>query len=135
MPRREDIERFAQVLTSLGDEPAIRAARSETAPEVPGETAPAAEADLLEGAGTPGADLLEPSADLPEPGADLPEPGADTADADLQDLFQGLSTLPESTEEPGAAPGGPTEAPGEPDGIDFGSLLGDETSQQPIEDV
>ncbi len=35
MPRREDIEKFAQVLNSLGDEPAIRAARSETIEEIP----------------------------------------------------------------------------------------------------
>ena len=34
MPRTEDIERFTEVLNSLGDEPAIRAARSETIEQV-----------------------------------------------------------------------------------------------------
>ena len=33
MPRREDIEKFAEILTSLGDEPAVRAARSESEEE------------------------------------------------------------------------------------------------------
>ena len=50
MPRSEDIERFTQVLNSLGDEPAIRAARSETIEDVPapGEEAPAPESGELD---------------------------------------------------------------------------------------
>ena len=39
MPRIEDIEKLTKVLNSLGDEPALRAARSETIEQVapPGE--------------------------------------------------------------------------------------------------
>ena len=49
MPRKEDIERFTQVLNSLGDEPAIRAARSETIEEVPAPEEVAAPAQYMEG--------------------------------------------------------------------------------------
>ncbi len=153
MPRREDIERFAQVLNSLGDEPAIRAARSETIEEVPqpgeaaGEAAGAESLPLQEG--EPGALGLEA------------EPGAEAES--LQDIFQSLSALPEegsSTEEgegleQGGAPeagapeagapeaggaqrAGPAAGPAaaeESEGLDFESLFGEETAPGGIEDL
>ncbi len=131
MPRREDIEKFAQVLNSLGDEPAIRAARSETIEEVPtaGEEAPA---------GPPAGEL--DTLDLgPESGT---EPGgAGSAEAEsLQDIFASLADLPgETAPEEGPAPGGeaaPAAAPGsQEEGLDFASLFGEESTPGPIEDL
>jgi tetratricopeptide (TPR) repeat protein len=125
MPRTEDIERFAQVLNALGDEPAIRAARSETIETV---AAPGAEDE----------DGAEPGAGLDTLPGGAPEAESGTAEqADLQDLFDGLSALP-GDEDQGSTPGpgdAGAEAPGGEDGIDFSSLLGEETGPQSIEDL
>ena len=110
MPSTEDIERFTQVLNSLGDEPAIRAARSETIEEVP----------------APGE---EPA--LPESGEidSLGEGGSAGESESLQDIFNSLSALPEE-----AAPEpGPAGAAGE--GLDFASLFGEETVPDGIEEL
>ena len=148
MPRREDIEKFAQVLNSLGDEPAIRAARSETMEEIPAEgaEAPAASAS---------AESQLDSLDLgPEAGA---EPGpADTSGAaggpeseSLQDIFASLGDLPAEGGE-GSAGQPPAEsfelpqedsAAAEPgagatdEGLDFASLFGEESTPGTIEDL
>jgi hypothetical protein len=143
MPRREDIERFAQVLNSLGDEPAIRAARSETIEEVP---APA-EAGAEEAAGAEAADLDSLGLDA--------EPGAEAES--LQDIFSSLSGLAEEDTSGGGTggPGGPgvgepggTAEPGAEElpppgaggaetaeGLDFASLFGEEPSPEGIEDL
>jgi TolA-binding protein len=122
MPRREDIERFTQVLNSLGDEPAIRAARSESIETVPapGEESPPPE----ETAGAPG-----------------------EAES-LQDIFSSLSALPEGGEEETGAAGtagieegvdlGQEEAPSAAssgEGLDFASLFGEEAAPEGIEDL
>ncbi len=78
MPRSEDIERFTQVLNSLGDEPAIRAARSETIEEVPAPGEGPAPAE-------------EPCAQKLTTG----ESGCPGESENLQDLFESLSGLPE----------------------------------------
>src|SRR5271157_3452927 len=126
MPRREDIERFTQVLNSLGDEPAIRAARSETIEEVP----------------APG--------DEPVPGAggeldSLGESGATGESENLQDLFESLSGLPEEpapgqeTDTGGAelpeAGAGPSAAESAEQGLDFASLFGEEAAPEGIEEL
>lgn len=123
MPRREDIDRFTQVLNSLGDEPAIRAARSEAIEEVP------------------------PPGEEPQTGVALAEEGAPSAEEvgagageqeNLQDLFANLSELPQeetpaaerqAPAEPGAADAGPGE------GLDFASLFGEEAEPQGIEEL
>ena len=81
MPRTEDIERFTQVLNSLGDEPAIRAARSESIEEVaaPGTEASPQDSDQLDSLG---------------PGET--ESGSPGEAESLQDIFQSLSALPEA---------------------------------------
>ena len=124
MPRSEDIERFTQVLNSLGDEPAIRAARSETIEQVlpPGEEPEWEEAGLSESFSA--------------------EAAGDEQES-LQDLFAGLSGLPD--EEPAAgAPSVEEPTPEEPtaeerdatgEGLDFESLLGEESEPQAIEDL
>jgi hypothetical protein len=138
MPRSEDIERFTEVLNSLGDEPAIRAARSETIEQVaaPGEASSQESGELdslgLEGEGT--------------------EAGSPGEAESLQDIFQSLSALPEAGAEesvpagdempglaepegfePEAAPGQGPGAAGE--GLDFASLFGEETAPEGIEDL
>lgn len=138
MPRPEDIEKFTEVLNSLGDEPAIREARSETIEQVsaPGEEIPEPEGEPL--------DSLP--MDEEAPGAP-PETGAEPAaeeEAGLQDVFGGLAEL---AEEPGAG-AGPTEEPlleepsvGEPstaeagEGLDFASLFAEETEPNAIEEL
>ena len=75
MPRSEDIERFTEVLNSLGDEPAIRAARSETIEQVP---APGAEASALESGELDSLGLEGEDAEAGSPGE---------AES-LQDIFQ-----------------------------------------------
>src|SRR5208283_5735208 len=95
MPRREDIERFTQVLNSLGNEPAIRAARSETIDNVPspGEEAAPEESGEIDSLGPESGDIETASAGESE---------------SLQDIFESLSSLP--GEEAGAQGG---ETPGE----------------------
>ena len=140
MPRKEDIERFTQVLNSLGNEPAIRAARSETINEVPGE---------LDSPEVPGElDSLSPEAG----GAETGSPGESES---LQDIFESLSALPDeepagqgSGEEPGKAgepieqesagetTTGETTAAGPADeGLDFASLFGEEAAPEGIEEL
>ncbi len=113
MPRTEDIERFAEVLTSLGDEPAIRAARAEEAGE------PAAEAEE-------GLDTLPPES---QSTAEMPpeQPGGELEG--LQELFESLSTTPDETS--GKGPAGESGA----EEIDLSSLFGEESGPQSIEDI
>ncbi len=134
MPRKEDIERFAQVLNSLGDEPAIRAARSESIEDVP---PPAEQGQATEG------DQLDA---LPLDAGGSPEDlgGAGTAEQEsLQDIFAGLEGLPgeeaapaegseelPSFEEPSTPPSAPTG-----DEIDFSSLFGEESAAPSIEEI
>jgi hypothetical protein len=128
MPRREDIESFAQVLNSLGDEPAVRAAHSETIEEVlpPGES-PAPGEDEGAGGFSAADEILS----------------TDTGQAageqeGLQDLFEGLSALPdEEGEAAGEEPPLPDEtgAGVSAEGLDFSSLFGEESEQQPIEEL
>ncbi len=131
MPRREDIERFAQVLNSLGDEPAIRAARAESIEEV---APPTAEGAAQEGDGLDSLPFDAGAAD--EAG------GAGTAEQEsLQDIFAGLDGLPgdEAAKESSGdlpsleEPSTPPETPG--DDIDFSSLFGDESGTPPIEEI
>ena len=144
MPRREDIERFTQVLNSLGDEPAIRAARSETIEEVPApgeESAPPESGELdslgLEGEGTEGPspgeseslqDIFDGLSALPEEGA--PDQGtgaggAETGGAEIPGIEEGEAFGQEAAPEPGAA--------GE--GLDFASLFGEEAAPEGIEEL
>ena len=128
MPRREDIESFAQVLNSLGDEPAIRAARSETIEEVlpPGESLAPGED---EGAGGFSAADEILSTDTGQAAGEQ---------EGLQDLFEGLSALPdEEGEAAGEEPPLPDEtgAGASAEGLDFSSLFGEESEQQPIEEL
>ena len=130
MPRREDIERFTQVLNSLGDEPAIRAARSETIDEAP----------------PPGEETSTPDSEgLDSLGPEAAETGATGEDESLQDIFESLSALPGDDVDQGTAePGGgaqPGEA-GEPaatgpadEGLDFSSLFGEEAAPEGIEEL
>jgi tetratricopeptide (TPR) repeat protein len=79
MPSREDIERFTQVLNSLGSEPEIRAQKGESIEEVqPSEGLPSDIGDLL---GTPGAP--EETTAAAEPPV-IPE---ETAGLDFNSLF------------------------------------------------
>ncbi len=118
MPSKEDIERFTQVLNSLGNEPAIRAARSETIDEVPapGEETSTAEAGPL--------DSLGPEAAESE---------------SLQDIFESLSALPEEEtagEPPAQEPAGEPVVQGAADeGLDFSSLFGEEAAPEGIEEL
>ena len=134
MPRREDIEQFAQVLNSLGDEPAIRAARSESIEDVP---PPAEEGRQQEG------DQLD---SLPFDTGGSPEDlgGAGTSEQErLQDIFAGLEGAPgeevssdqgsrelPSIEEPPTLPSAPSG-----DEIDFSSLFGEESTTPSIEEI
>jgi hypothetical protein len=141
MPRREDIEKFAHVLNSLGDEPAIRAARSESIEEVP-----AVGADAPGGAPS-ASDELDTLGLAGEAGAGAGEAGTSEAES-LQDIFASLSDIPEegaeaaSGEEAAPGPGeagaeaGP-EAPaaGGEEGLDFASLFGEESAAPAIEDL
>jgi hypothetical protein len=139
MPRREDIERFTQVLNSLGDEPAVRAARSEIIDEVPPPGEETATPDSGE------LDSLGPEAE------GTAETGTTRESESLQDIFESLSALPDDdaveqgAAEPGAAAGGGAqsrEAAGEPaapgpadEGLDFSSLFGEEAAPEGIEEL
>jgi tetratricopeptide (TPR) repeat protein len=140
MPRREDIERFTEVLNSLGDEPAIRAARSESIEDAspPGEQVEADQGEPLDS--LPSDDDLSSFGlgDLgdTQPAGAEPEPEPGTA----EDFFEGLTGLPEETaapapEEPEQAETPAPPAEGADEGIDFSSLFADETGPQPIEDL
>ena len=146
MPRREDIEKFAQVLNSLGDEPAIRAARSEAIEEVPAAEAAASstsaegELDTLD---------LGPEAGA-EPGAADTSGGAGGPESEsLQDIFATLGDLSQEGAE-GSTGQGPAESFELPqegaaaaeagggaaeEGLDFASLFGEESTPSPIEDL
>ena len=124
MPRKEDIERFTQVLNSLGDEPAIRAARAQTIEEVP----PPVEDEQGESGGV---DSL--------PGGT--ESDGTEGQEGLQDFFSDLSALPEDAATAGDIPSPQVdastspEAPAPEDNLDFASLFGDEAEPQAIEDI
>jgi len=124
MPRREDIEKFAQVLNSLGSEPQIRASKAETIEEV----APPEE-------GLP-ADISEFLAAPQEEGA-----GVEEALGDLSGLLEDEQPAGEGAdraavpEEP--VPEEPVPAEGPPGGenLDFASLFGEEAETPSIEDL
>jgi len=135
MPRREDIEKFAQVLNALGDEPAIRAARAEAIEGVP--------AAGEEGPGT------APTDDLDSLGLEAQAGGGETSEAEsLQDIFASLAMPDEGTTPPSgaeAAPGPEEAAPkaggeaavpaGPGEGLDFASLFGEEPAPEGIEEL
>lgn len=139
MPRIEDIEKFTQVLNSLGDEPALRAARSETIEQVapPGEESMQPEGEPL--------DSL-PSEEEAFPGV---QPGAEPSTVEqegLQDIFEGLSELSEepggdslteaqTPEEPTVGEPAVSEADGISDGLDFASLFAEESEPNAIEEL
>ena len=130
MPRREDIEKFTEILNSLGDEPAIRAARSEPSP-------PDAQPGADQGESL---DSLPPGGELSgledQGGTGFESAGAEAETGIGEDFFQGLAALPEET--PGPAAGRPSEGPppeATEEGIDFSSLFAEETEPQPIEDL
>ena len=125
MPRKEDIEKFKEVLNSLGGEPEIMARRSQAIEDVrpPEEALPEPG-----GAGVP---IEEPPPPIPEGAEEGPQDfGLDLSS--LDDLDSGAQTGPPSAQpetegEPGPAP--------EESGLDFGSLFGDESTTPPIEDL
>jgi len=109
MPRPEDIEKFTQVLNSLGDEPAIRAAKSETIEQVsaPGEEAPEPEGEPLDSLPLDSLPMDEQESIGDERG---PEP--ETARGAVQDetgLPDMLGSLSELTEEPDLGAGAAEE--------------------------
>ncbi len=122
MPRKEDIEKFKEVLNSLGGEPEIMARRSQAIEDVlPPEDAYSA------GPPTPPEQSPTPP---PEEAAEAPDFGLDLSS--LDDLDTGPGALPagEQPETEGAEPAAPDEG-----GLDFGSLFGEESSTPPIEDL
>ena len=122
MPRREDIEKFKEILNSLGSEPEIMARRSQAIEEVtPPEEARPPEAPAGGGAEE----------------APTPEAGAETA----PDFGLDLANLPDIESEPA-----PIEVPPEPvptpseegaeaGGLDFSSLFAEETAAPPIQEL
>ena len=115
MPRKEDIERFAQVLTSLGNEPEIRAARSKAAEEAP---AP---------------DDARPGEATELPLDDLE--GGEAGPEGIPDLFQGLADLGDEGGPGPEAHGTEPAEPGPGEGLDFASLFGEEPPAEGIEDL
>jgi len=150
LPRKEDIEKFKEVLNSLGEEPQIMEGRSQTIEDVrsPDEALPEGIRDLLD-LGAPGQqsaglqDLSEVQAAEPtsEPQGESP---AAPAEEGGPDFGLDLSSLEDLEAPPGAAPS-PTEpesvqeTDGQPSAedaaLDFGSLFGEETTTPPIEDL
>jgi hypothetical protein len=130
LPRKEDIEKFKEVLNSLGGEPEIMARRSEAIEDVqpPEDALPAGLEEPLGGAGEPpGESPLAPAQEAAEGGPDF---GLDLSS--LEDLDTGS--------EPPGAPAQPETEGGEPaptdeSGLDFGSLFGEESSTPSIEDL
>jgi hypothetical protein len=136
MPRTEDIEKFAQVLNSLGDEPAIRAARSETIEAVPPPGAEPSPPD------TPGEaeslqNIFESLSSLPEDGEarERSAPGAADEGLDFASLF-GEETVPEGIEELETQSPEADSAPESGPLDDLGSFSADavdESSESPAE--
>ncbi|MCX7040665.1 MAG: hypothetical protein NT005_16215 [Spirochaetes bacterium] len=126
MPRREDIERFKEVLNSLGSEPEIRAAKSELIEEVapPEEGLPADINELL-------GSFTQPLEE--EPGAE--DAGGVVGAAGAEEGGPSLEQEPSFEEEvlslPEEAP--PLEAGDE--GLDFASLFGEQNEPHAIEDL
>jgi len=138
LPSKEDIEKFKEVLNSLGGEPEVMERKGQPIEDVPPPEPPLADdmSDLL--AAT--AAETTPAAPAPEvPPAPPSEPSAEPA----PDFELDLSGLGEMGAGPGAeeAPAQPElpveagEAPTEEAGLDFGSLFGEESPGQPIEDL
>ena len=125
MPRKEDIEKFKEVLNSLGGEPEIMARRSQAIEDVqpPGEALPEP--------GGPGAPIEEPPSPLPEgAGEGAQDFGLDLSS--LDDLDAGAQTGPPSAQPQTEGEQAPVP---EESGLDFGSLFGDESAAPPIEDL
>ncbi|MGO9411504.1 MAG: periplasmic flagellar collar protein FlcA [Spirochaetia bacterium] len=132
MPRKEDIEKFKEVLNSLGGESEIMERRSQTIEDVrpPDDALPEGIRDLLDVGAAPGEPHEEPSA------APADESGLDFG-LDLSSLDD-LGAGPEAAQTP-AEPESPQETGAQPSaedaGLDFGSLFGEETATPPIEDL
>jgi hypothetical protein len=127
MPRKEDIERFKQVLNSLGGEAEIMARRSQPIEDV----LPTDDASLPAAGETPAA-----------PGAPVPaEETAPDFGLDLSDLDDlGTEPAESGAAEPGSqgaeAEAGGAEAPqADEAGLDFGSLFAEEAAAPPIEEL
>lgn len=141
MPRPEDIEKFTQVLNSLGDEPAILEARSETIEQVSaaGEEAQEPEGEPLDSLPLDSLsfDEQESPGDQAGPEPETP-PGTVEEEAGLQDVLGGLSELT-GEPEPGASstqePAPEEPAPEAGDALDFASLFAEEAEPNPIEDL
>ena len=146
MPRREDIERFKEVLNSLGSEPAIRAGRSETIEEVapPDEGLPSDINELLGSFAQSGqevpSDEEQALSSLEEQAFAEEAVSAETAESPSEDLSFETGMLPGAEEEPaaGPGPGGPAggQAPEADLGpLDFDALFGEQAEPQAIEDL
>ncbi len=152
MPRREDIERFKEVLNSLGAEPAIRAGRSETIEEVapPDEGLPSDINELLGSFSQQGQEVpsdeeqalssLEEQAFGEEAAAGVPADGPAPAAppeptfelGDLADLDEGEpSPAGPATSVPAAAAGAGSDL----EGFDFDSLFGEQGGASSIEEL
>ena len=129
MPRKEDIEKFKEVLNSLGGEPDIMARRSQAIEDVrrPDDALPAGLGEMLGGAPTPS---QEPPSTPTEEAAEGPDFGLDLSS--LEDLETPAEAAPAAGQSK-VEGAGPTAA--EESGLDFGSLFGEETSTPPIEDL
>jgi hypothetical protein len=161
MPRREDIERFKEVLNSLGSEPAIRAGRSETIEEVapPEEGLPS---DINELLGSFGSQAGEVTSDEEQALSSLEEQAfeetglaagtvegiaEETPEGSMAGPVEGSALEPEG--EPAfdlggletgeaavpAAPAGPTRSPSDLEGFDFDSLFGEQGEAPAIEEL
>jgi hypothetical protein len=149
LPRKEDIEKFKEVLNSLGGEPEIMERKSQAIEDVrpPEEALPEGLGDLLGAGAVPGeppppAPSEEQSVALPgEPSAE-PSPDFGLDLSNLEDLDLGQELAPSSeAEAPAEAAQEPAEEPAveqpavDETGLDFGSLFGEESTAPPIEDL
>jgi hypothetical protein len=151
MPRREDIERFKEVLNSLGSEPSIRAGRSETIEEVapPDEGLPSDINELLGSFAQQGGEVpsdeeqalssLEEQAFAEEPAAGEPAEGP-AAEAPQEPAFEIGDLAEPGAEEPSPPrPGSSAPAAGaagsDLEGFDFDSLFGEQGETPAIEDL
>jgi hypothetical protein len=151
MPRREDIERFKEVLNSLGSEPSIRAGRSETIEEVapPDEGLPSDINELLGSFAQQGGEVpsdeeqalssLEEQAFAEEPPAG--EPAESPASGAPQEPTFELGELAElgepepSPPRPGSSAPAAGAAGSDLEGFDFDSLFGEQGEAPAIEEL
>lgn len=131
MPRKEDIEKFKEVLNSLGGEPEIMERRSQLIEDVRPPEPPMADdmSDLLGAAASPEAPPVPPSEPSSEPAPDF---GLDLSGLGDLDAGPGAKEAPTQPEPPGEAA---ESSAADETGLDFGSLFGEESTSPPIEDL